>query len=136
MLQLGAQPAIAGDGASDIEAVRRVGGFFGGSVGAKPQFQHQPGVLQQKGAQLRAVGFAFAQADEERFEVSVLGMGTRATLVARCVLLIDLVPIEEGKESAVVLHHGVGFTQTGQRILVKGRRFCYHKGKLLVFRVG
>ena len=89
-------------------------------------------MTQQKEAQLRAVRLAFTQANEKSFDVGPFGMRSWAALVASSILLIDLGPIEVGKESAIVLHHGVGFAQTGKRVLVKKSGFCYHTGKLLL----
>ncbi len=87
---------------------------------------------QQKEAQLRAVDETFGEADEKGLEGSTAGMRTRTAFGVSRILLIDLGPIEVGKESAIVLNHGVGFAQTGKRVLVKSMGFCYHTGKLLL----
>ncbi len=132
VLQLGTQPVIARHGALDIKAVRGGHGHGSGGQRAKAQFKHEPGMAQQKEAQLRAVDETFGEADKKGLEGSTAGMRTRTALVTSGILLIDLGPIEVGKESAIVLNHGVSFAQTGKRVLVKKSGFCYHTGKLLL----
>ena len=92
MLQLGTQPAIAGHAAFDIETVRPTGGLGRLCLGTKAQFKHEPGMTQQKEAQLRAVRLAFTQANEKSFDVGPFGMRSWAALVASSILLIDLGP--------------------------------------------
>jgi hypothetical protein len=132
VLQLGTQPAVTGHGALDIKAVRGGDGYGSRGPRAKAQFKHEPGMPQQKEAQLGAVDETFGEADEKGLEVSTAGMRTRTAFGMSCILLIDVGPIEVGKESAIVLHHGVGFAQTGKRVLIKKSGFCYHMGKLLL----
>ncbi len=84
-------------------------------------------MLHQEGTHLSAIGLAFAHAHEKGFEIGAAGMRTRPTFAAGGILVVQGAPIEQGKEGTIVLHHGVGFTQASQGVLVKGMRIWYHR---------
>src|SRR5258706_10185519 len=121
------QPAITGQGAPDIKAI----GLGGIQDGREAQFEHEQGMFEQEGVQLGDVGFAFAQLDEEGFDVGGFRMGRWTGPSALRVTIGKLAPVEEGKKGAVALHDGIILTHQRQGRLVKDGRGWYHESKLL-----
>ena len=93
----------------------------------------EQGMVEQKASQLTRVDEAFANADEERFEVGGLGMSRSATRGALLLPALDDGPIHERKESALLLHDGISIEQVEHGGLVKAVRSRYHSRGLLLY---
>src|SRR5258708_31775482 len=93
------QPAITWHGALDIKAV----GLALIEHGQKAQIKHEQGMRKQKAAQVRDVGVAFTEFEEQDFEVGGLrmrfGSGPSAVRSAGK----NQAPIEQGKKAALAL---------------------------------
>jgi hypothetical protein len=107
------QMARARHGLGHIEAIRLVQV----EVGTKAQFQHEQRVIQQVGPPAWGGTQMFADPDQQGFEVGTLGMtGIAGSAWAR---RIDGIPVEEGEERAVTLHHRIGGYEVLHGQLVK-----------------
>ncbi len=86
------------------------------------QFQHEQGMLDQKGAQLATVLVAFLDLDEQGFDVGAFGMRAFAGTRGNRHGIGKHLPVDEGEQGAVALHDGIMFHQQGQGALVKETR--------------
>ena len=98
-----AQPELARQRGLDIEAV----GSAGIKHQAKAQFDHQQRVAQQKATQLGGVEHAFADADQEGFEVGAFRVGRSSQRRALSLPALDDGPIEQREEGAIIGHQGI-----------------------------
>lgn len=113
------EPKAARQGLFGIKAIRRVLV----KCEMKAQFEDEQRVLEQEATQLAGVDHAFANADEEGFEVDDFGMTMGATISRAAGLpLLDNGPIKQREESAVLLHNGIMLKQSGESRLVKEKR--------------
>jgi len=128
-----AQPAITGDGARYIKALR-LGDIH---MQAKAWFDHQQGMLEQEGAQVGARGKAFAHFDEQGFEVGAQRIRTTTRFRWGRLVVRNDAPVQQAEEGAIVLHDRVVLHHALHRGLVKGQRTCYdgHWNTLLVGNV-
>ena len=122
-----AQPAIARHGALHVEAagLRRV------RHRTEAHLQHEQRVLDQEGAQVRAVLLVFTEFDEQGFDIRARWMRERAGPRARGGTLGDDGPIQAREEGPVALHDGVVVAQGGQDILATWDGQGYHSSRLL-----
>src|SRR6266851_3759662 len=86
-----AEPVVAGQSLLDIEAV----GLAGIKNEAKAQCDNQQRMAQQKATQLSRVEHAFADADQEGFEVGGFGMSRASASRTLDLPLFNDRPIEE-----------------------------------------
>src|SRR5260370_37719796 len=106
-----AQSNLTGKRLLAVKAIRGVGIKFE----MKAQFNDQQGMFEQKATKLTGVDHAFANANQKGFEVGTFRMSGSSTSRALLLPLVDEGPIEQGKESAVVLNHRVMLKQSCHR---------------------
>ncbi|HET7637680.1 MAG TPA: hypothetical protein VFK47_02975, partial [Ktedonobacteraceae bacterium] len=123
-----AQPPVTRKGVVAVKAVRGAGI----QCKLKAQFDDEQGMLEEEAAQVTGVDQAFADADEEGFEVGTFGMSRSSASRALLLALLDEGPIQQGKEGAVVLDQRVMLKQSSHRRLVKEVRCRYHNVGLLL----
>ena len=123
-----AQPELTGQRVLDIKAIGRVRI----KDQSKAQFDDQERMPQQKAAQLGGVEQAFANAQQEGFEVGAFRVGRPSTRGPLRLPVVDHRPIEQREEGAIIGNQGIMLKQRGDGGLVKEIRRRYHGKRLLL----
>lgn len=96
------------------------------------KFDDEQGIFEQKVAQLFGVDLAFFDAQQKGFEVGRDEMTVRAaTSEMSCLSLINSRPVEQGKESTIVLDKRINIEHGGEGGLVEMMRCRYHNQQFL-----
>src|SRR6266567_2243813 len=98
--------------------------------------ERQQRVLDQEAAYLRAMVKAFIDLEQQGLHIGALRMRALAGLGRLDGRIRHHAPLEEGKEGAIALHHGIMVLHESEGVLVKDTRVWYHRSKLLAGQVG
>ncbi len=127
LTELLTQPLVTRQRRVDIKAIR------GSRVQnrAKPQFENQQWVAQEKAAQLGGGEHAFTDANEKGFQLGADRMSRASTRGTLSLPLLDHRPIQKREEGTILGNQRIMIQKRGQNRLVKESGSGYHSRKLL-----